>query len=46
MQFKMDTNIDEEDYLIELLYSYSKTCSEHYDFLKGKLQHLNISRQK
>jgi hypothetical protein len=47
-QFKIDTNtnVDEENDLVELLISYAKTCSEHSGLLKEKLQHININRQK
>jgi hypothetical protein len=47
-QFKIDTNrfIDEENNLLELLKSFSKICQENSEFLKEKLQNLNINRQK
>ena len=47
-QFKLETChlLDEEGNLPELLKSYSKFCSETSQFLKEKLQNLNVNRQK
>jgi hypothetical protein len=47
-QFKIETNknVDEDLNIVNLIKSYSSICSEHSFFLKEKLQHISINRQK